>query len=532
MNRPQRLIVGVVASGSVLIAGIGFAGSYAAVRDLAVRKGFGEFAVWFPIGIDAGILVLLALDLLLTWLRMPFPLLRPAAWLLTGATIAFNGAVAWPDPLGVGMHAVTPVLFVVTVEAARHAVGRLASITAGRHMEPVRLVRWLLSPAPTFKMWRRMQLWELRSYQTVIGFEQDRLIYRARLRARFGRGWRRTAPVTELLPLRLVRYGVPLKEAIAAAAALNTPQPQNPVVGGELDAHVAAALAMLSSRGEDQRGTPAGNIVNAVTSHRESPTGSGVKRSAESSVNAAAGREPRTVKSAAGADVNSHPPRFHTVMDPVNDSWKPDSRSGVNSAAGAAGSHLTGFTATVKHGGVNRVSTMNLLLTGTVNEFTVPVKPSGFTRESGAVNLSGGCVNRPRTGGVNRSSDRESDSVNSATADVKRQLDETVNAHVGTRETADVNGRDDGVNEVAVNSRPAQRAGAAEEPAGGPGDAAGTASVHEEERASAAAGWARAKAAEPGLLQKDFAMRLGRSGPWLTKALKEAAGKARDTSHE
>ncbi|WP_030622420.1 DUF2637 domain-containing protein, partial [Streptomyces fulvoviolaceus] len=97
----------------------------------------------------------LALDLLLTWIRIPFPLLRQTAWLLTAATIAFNGAAAWPDPLGVGMHAVIPILFVVSVEAARHAIGRIADITADKHMEGVRLTRWLLSPLPTFLLWRR-----------------------------------------------------------------------------------------------------------------------------------------------------------------------------------------------------------------------------------------------------------------------------------------------------------------------------------------------------------------------------------------
>jgi hypothetical protein len=127
LNKAQRLIVGVVVGGAVMIAAIGFVGSYAAVRDLAIRKGFGAFAHVFPLGVDAGILVLLALDLLLTWLRMPFPMLRQTAWGLTSATIAFNGAAAWPDPLGVGMHAVIPVLFVVTVEAARHAIGQLAN---------------------------------------------------------------------------------------------------------------------------------------------------------------------------------------------------------------------------------------------------------------------------------------------------------------------------------------------------------------------------------------------------------------------
>lgn len=219
LTRTHRVLIGVVVAGAVLIAAIGFAGSYAAVRELAEEKGFGKFSLVFPIGIDAGICVLLALDLLLTWMRIPFPLLRQTAWLLTAATIAFNGAAAWPDPLGTGMHAVIPILFVVAVEAARHAVGRIADITADKHMEGVRLTRWLLSPVPTFKLWRRMKLWELRSYEQVIKLEQDRLIYQARLQARFGRNWRRKAPIESLMPLRLAKYGVPLAETAPAGLA-------------------------------------------------------------------------------------------------------------------------------------------------------------------------------------------------------------------------------------------------------------------------------------------------------------------------
>ncbi|WP_432105420.1 DUF2637 domain-containing protein [Streptomyces sp. bgisy091] len=219
LTRAHRVLIGIVVAGAVLIAAIGFAGSYAAVRELAEEKGFGQFSLVFPIGIDAGICVLLALDLLLTWMRIPFPLLRQTAWLLTAATIAFNGAAAWPDPLGTGMHAVIPVLFVVAVEAARHAVGRIADITADKHMEGVRLTRWLLSPVPTFKLWRRMKLWELRSYEQVIKLEQDRLIYQARLQARFGRNWRRKAPIESLMPLRLAKYGVALAETAPAGLA-------------------------------------------------------------------------------------------------------------------------------------------------------------------------------------------------------------------------------------------------------------------------------------------------------------------------
>ncbi|MFJ3983750.1 DUF2637 domain-containing protein [Streptomyces fungicidicus] len=255
LTRTHRVLIGVVVFGAVIIAGIGFAGSYAAVRELALQKGFGNFSYVFPIGIDAGICVLLALDLLLTWIRIPFPLLRQTAWLLTAATIAFNGAAAWPDPLGVGMHGVIPVLFVVSVEAARHAIGRIADITADKHMEGVRLTRWMLSPIPTFLLWRRMKLWELRSYEQVIKLEQERLVYQARLRSRFGRAWRRKAPVESLMPLRLAKYGVPLADTapagLAAAGiepALIPPAPElDPATAGRANDGRAAGAAQVGA---------------------------------------------------------------------------------------------------------------------------------------------------------------------------------------------------------------------------------------------------------------------------------------------
>jgi hypothetical protein len=64
LTRTHQILIGVGGAGAVIIAGIGFAGSYAAVRELALEKGFGNFSYVFPVGIDAGICVLLALDLL------------------------------------------------------------------------------------------------------------------------------------------------------------------------------------------------------------------------------------------------------------------------------------------------------------------------------------------------------------------------------------------------------------------------------------------------------------------------------------
>jgi Protein of unknown function (DUF2637) len=270
LTRTHRILVGIVVTGAVIIAGIGFAGSYAAVRTLALHKGFGWFANVFPIGVDAGIVVLLALDLLLTWLRIPFPLLRQTAWLLTAATIAFNGAAAWPDGLGVGMHAIIPVLFVVSVEAARHAIGRIADITADKHMESVRITRWLLAPLPTFRLWRRMKLWELRSYEETIRREQDRLVYRARLRARYGIAWRRKAPVEAIMPLRLAKYGVPLAETADAglqAAGIEVVAPVR-----QLEAAAPTAAAPEATGGDDAAGAP-GKAAAAASQGQEAASG-------------------------------------------------------------------------------------------------------------------------------------------------------------------------------------------------------------------------------------------------------------------
>ncbi|MEU6848581.1 DUF2637 domain-containing protein [Actinacidiphila alni] len=296
LTRTHRVLIGVVVTGAVVIAAIGFAGSYAAVRSLALDKGFGWFANVFPIGVDAGIVVLLALDLLLTWLRIPFPLLRQTAWLLTAATIAFNGAAAWPDPLGVGMHAIIPVLFVVSVEAARHAIGRIADITADKHMESVRITRWILAPVPTFRLWRRMKLWELRSYEETIRREQDRLVYRARLRARYGVAWRRKAPVEAIMPLRLAKYGVPLAETADAgleAAGIELTRPAKELTAGPRKAEGAG--------GADANGAAAGGAESAVNGTAHGPVNGSVDGSVNGGLN---GRQNGVVSGAVNGALN------------------------------------------------------------------------------------------------------------------------------------------------------------------------------------------------------------------------------------
>ncbi|MFI2620371.1 DUF2637 domain-containing protein [Streptomyces sp. NPDC018584] len=218
LTRTQKILTGIVVGAVLIIATLGFIGSYAAVTHLALAKGFGQFAHAFPIAVDAGIIAFLALDLLLTWRRIAFPLLRYTAWGLTGATIAFNAVVSWPDPVGTGMHGVIPVLFVIAVEAARHAIGRIADITADKHIEGPPVSRWLLNPPGTFVLWRRQRLWGIRSWDTVVSLERERRIYRAQLRKEHGRAWRRKATADQTLVLRLTADGMSVQEAIALPA--------------------------------------------------------------------------------------------------------------------------------------------------------------------------------------------------------------------------------------------------------------------------------------------------------------------------
>ncbi|MFD7708574.1 hypothetical protein ACFV8W_15680, partial [Streptomyces sp. NPDC059786] len=113
---------------------------------------------------------------------------------------------------------------------------------------------------PTFLLWRRMKLWELRSYDQVIKLEQERLVYQARLRSRFGRAWRRKAPVESLMPLRLARYGVPLAETAPsdlAAAGIDEPPGQLAVEPAPVPVQRRSPELGATASGHGQQGVPA-----------------------------------------------------------------------------------------------------------------------------------------------------------------------------------------------------------------------------------------------------------------------------------
>ncbi|UYQ60028.1 DUF2637 domain-containing protein [Streptomyces peucetius] len=214
-TRGRRVTFGIIGFGSLLIAMTGFVGSYTAVRDLAIEKDFGWFATLFPLGIDVGIIVMLSLDLALTWAELRYPLLRHIAWLLTIATVAFNAAAAYPDILASTMHATIPLLFIAITEAVRHAVETATARDAGREDYALSLGRWVLAPWSTWLIWRSRKLWPstISSYEVALALYQEKQDYRQELRDAYGWRWRRKATREELRPLRRSRLGFAVRAA-------------------------------------------------------------------------------------------------------------------------------------------------------------------------------------------------------------------------------------------------------------------------------------------------------------------------------
>ncbi|MUN35478.1 DUF2637 domain-containing protein [Actinomadura litoris] len=177
---------------------LGFVNSFAAVAD-AARPSFGRLAWSVPLGIDLGIAIFAALDIVLARLDMRVRWLRLVPWTLTAATVYLNVAEQ-STAFGRLAHAVLPALWVCAVEIAAHVIRIRAGIAAGTRMDGTRMdgirpSRWILAPWPTLKLWRRMVLWEIRSYPDALTRERARVLALTDLQDTYGRwAWRRRAP--------------------------------------------------------------------------------------------------------------------------------------------------------------------------------------------------------------------------------------------------------------------------------------------------------------------------------------------------
>ncbi|MFJ2745296.1 DUF2637 domain-containing protein [Streptomyces sp. NPDC087440] len=211
----ERFGATLVALGGAAVGALGFYASFDAVSDAAASWGFSDPWV-VPTAIDSAIPVFTGAYLFLIRMGMPLAWARFVPWALSLISCALN--VAAGDTLWSKVaHGAMSLLWVGVSEIAAHIyASRIGAVTGRRRMEKVRWSRWLLDPLSTFLLWRRMKVWELTSYDDVLNLEQDRVVYKAQLQTKFGRNWKRKAPVTALLPLRLASQGVPLTETGAA----------------------------------------------------------------------------------------------------------------------------------------------------------------------------------------------------------------------------------------------------------------------------------------------------------------------------
>jgi hypothetical protein len=189
LSDTETKVTGAVAAGVGALGLIGFVNSFAAVRD-AAEESFGRLAWTVPTGIDLGIAVFSALDIVLARLDMRLPWLRLVPWSLTAATVYLNLAHA-EDGFAMVAHIAGPALWVIAVEVGAHVARVRAGLASGRRMDRIRASRWLLAPVPTLGLWRRMVLWEIRSYPAALARERDRVLALTALQDAHGRwAWR------------------------------------------------------------------------------------------------------------------------------------------------------------------------------------------------------------------------------------------------------------------------------------------------------------------------------------------------------
>ncbi|WP_435239977.1 DUF2637 domain-containing protein [Streptomyces sp. YPW6] len=220
----QKLAVGGIVAFALVLAGIGLYLSFAHVAQFAheeLRFGSLDKGRLFAVGVDVGIMVMIAVDLLMAWLKRPITWIRYPVWLLTSATVVLNAASAAPkdrpwellDYVAAFAHGVVPVLFIMIVEVGRDAIDRI--VRPGREdRDAIPLIRWILAPVATPRIYRRMRLWGVASYPEMVRREQDLLAYEQWLKRKYD-GDLSKASDDERLPMKMAPYGYTVSEALA-----------------------------------------------------------------------------------------------------------------------------------------------------------------------------------------------------------------------------------------------------------------------------------------------------------------------------
>ncbi|MFF5788584.1 DUF2637 domain-containing protein [Streptomyces sp. NPDC012693] len=270
----QKWTAGAIVAFALALAGIGLYLSFEHVAVFAHEElrfaslGKGQL---FAVGVDVGIMVMIAVDLLMAWLKRPISWIRYPVWLLTAAAVVLNAASGAPknrawellDYVAAGAHGVVPVLFIMVVELGRTAIDRVVRPDQAER-DSIPWLRWVLAPVATARIFRRMRLWGVTSYPEMIRRDQELIAYEQWLKRKYD-GDITEATEDELLPMRMAPYGYTVAQALAMpdeqeqAAA----EREEDAERRRLDAETRSEIAKAESEAEKLRAKGKVELVQA-----------------------------------------------------------------------------------------------------------------------------------------------------------------------------------------------------------------------------------------------------------------------------
>ncbi|MFI8784401.1 DUF2637 domain-containing protein [Streptomyces albidoflavus] len=220
----QKWAAGAIVIAALVLAGIGLYLSFEHVAIFAFEElRFGSLGKGqlFAVGVDVGIMVMIAVDLLMAWLKRPISWIRYPVWLLTAATVVLNAASGAPrgrawqllDYVAAGAHGVVPVLFIMVVELGRTSIDRVVRPDQAER-DSIPWLRWVLAPVATSRIFRRMRLWGVTSYPEMTRRDQELIAYEQWLKRKYDDDISK-ASEDELLPMKMAPYGYTVAQALA-----------------------------------------------------------------------------------------------------------------------------------------------------------------------------------------------------------------------------------------------------------------------------------------------------------------------------
>lgn len=270
----QKWAAGAIVAAALALAGIGLYLSFEHVAVFAFEQlrfgtlGKGQL---FAVGVDVGIMVMIAVDLLMAWLKRPISWIRYPVWLLTAATVVLNAASGAPkdrawellDYVAAGAHGVVPVLFITVVELGRDAIDRVVRPDQAER-DSIPWLRWILAPVATARIFRRMRLWGVTSYPEMIRRDQELIAYEQWLKRKY-EGDISQADEDELLPMKMAPYGYTVAQALAMPDEQEqaAQERQEEAERRRLDAETRSEVAKAESEAERLRAKGKVELVQA-----------------------------------------------------------------------------------------------------------------------------------------------------------------------------------------------------------------------------------------------------------------------------